>query len=84
MKVICDGCGWHGKKEEMLSAKNPFSETEVIFACPKCKLLENSVERACDIDGCWEEAVSGQPTSDGYKLLCGKHLHSRVEREGTE
>ena len=32
-------------------------------------------EFECEIDGCHEHATCGTPTKDGYKRMCGRHLH---------
>jgi len=74
-KVVCHEfrCKWHGETDEMLSAKNPFRDGDMIYACPKCKEI-NSVVTACDETDCWKEATAGTPTDNGYRQTCSEHI----------
>ena len=81
MKVKCLNCGWRGTVSEMLSAKNPFDETEGISACPKCKTVENTCSVVCDEPECWDEATCGTPTKTGYRSTCWRHVPKREEGE---
>lgn len=73
-KCVCDNyrCNWHGDSSEVLRAKNPFDEDEVIEGCPECREI-NSPRQACDEPGCWKEATCGTPTPEGYRSTCGEH-----------
>lgn len=72
MKVRCEECDWHGEESEILTAKNPFDETETINGCPNCKSVD-SIRVACDEPGCFEFSSCGTPTDNGYRQTCGKH-----------
>jgi hypothetical protein len=71
-KAICE-CGWKGMEEELLKGKNPFDDNDLIYACPKCKGLNSTINLACDEPDCWEEVSCGTPTSNGYRRTCYKH-----------
>jgi len=73
-KFICSThrCDWHGFEDELLTAQNPFENGEILSACPKCKEVESAVI-ACDEPECWERAICGTPTENGYRWTCGKH-----------
>lgn len=74
MKVICDSgrCGWRGNSVELLTATNPFDDTDTITGCPSCKSIDSCVN-ACDEPECWQQATCGTPTATGYRTTCGKH-----------
>jgi hypothetical protein len=70
-KIGCNDCDWHGMRDELLSAPNPF-EDDILYACPKCKGMD--LFSACEIDGCWKETTNGGTHPDGeYKRACSEH-----------
>lgn len=69
-KLLCDECGWHGT--EPLKAPSPFEADAVILGCPECKEV-NTMQIACDEEGCWKQATCGTPTPSGYRGTCGMH-----------
>ena len=75
MKVRCEECNWIGDEEEILTAKNPFEETETITGCPKCKSVD-SLRIACDEPGCVEFSSCGTLTKEGYRNTCYKHYQT--------
>lgn len=66
-------CGWFGKDEDVLIAKNPFDPDDFVTGCPLCKQI-NTITYACDEEGCWADATCGTPTAAGYRRTCGKHM----------
>lgn len=37
VKVICGECDWHGTRNDLLEAHNPFDDSDIIEGCPQCK-----------------------------------------------
>lgn len=74
-KVTCSerGCGWHGRVSDLLEAENPFVPGDTLHACPRCKEI-GSCYGACDEPDCWQEAICGTPTPNGYRQTCSKHM----------
>ena len=75
-KYVCTGrrCSWRGALNEWLTAPNPFDPTDTLYGCPACKRVD-SIQQACEIDGCFELSTCGTPTKDGgYIRTCGKHM----------
>ncbi len=72
-KYICNNCGWTGLDTELLRAKSPFDEDDVLIACPKCKTV-NDLTRLCLADNCYKPASCGTPTAGGYMLTCLEHM----------
>ena len=91
-KWVCVACGWRGKDDELLEAKSPFRDDDVLIACPSCKLTDGFTE-ACDMEDCWCDASGGYPmkngsmtfsgddTRDDYLRTCSKHAPN-VELKG--
>lgn len=71
-KVACECCQWHGVFSEILTAKNPFDESEEIHGCPNCKTID-SCNVVCDEPECWYPAIGGFPTETIYRNTCSKH-----------
>ena len=65
-------CGWIGSPGEMLRAPNPFEDGE-LQACPKCHGIDNLLA-CCDEPECFEIAICGIPTHNGYRRTCSKHM----------
>lgn len=74
-KQVCGNrrCGWHGSSDDVLIAPSPFYPTDILWACPWCKVV-NETYTACDEPDCWEPATCGTPTQSGYRSTCGKHI----------
>lgn len=72
MKIRCDECNWRGQASEVLTAPNPFDESEDIEGCPNCKTI-GELFVVCDEPDCWRNATCGTPTKNGYRQTCGKH-----------
>ena len=72
----CRECSTDFDEGEILLARNPFDETEMITGCPKCK-APDSFELLCDVEGCKRPATCGTPTEQGYRQTCGLHLPER-------
>jgi len=45
-KQVCQecGCGWKGYTDDLLKAKHPFNEFDVVYGCPQCLSIESCVE----------------------------------------
>lgn len=72
-RVKCSECDWIGSESAILVAANPFDADEIISGCPTCRSV-NSLEGACDIDGCPNVSNSGTPMPDGsYAWRCYDH-----------
>jgi hypothetical protein len=73
-KMKCLNCGHKLHESDLLKATNPFDIDEFIYACPKCKSMDDLV-MVCDIAGCLKEATCGTPTQDEwrYRNVCGDH-----------
>lgn len=75
-KLVCDCCGWRGTADQLLSARNPFDQEDMIFGCPDCKQIgEHFV--ACDEPDCWRGVTCGTPTPAGYRSTCSEHWPNR-------
>jgi hypothetical protein len=70
--VVCSECRWHGGKVEMLTARHPFDDEDLVYGCPRCKSVD-SLSVACDEPGCKSEVSCGTPTPDGYRQTCSEH-----------
>lgn len=57
-----------------LSAVNPFDEGDVISGCPNCKDV-NTLEQACQFDGCKQNASIGTPGGYAYRYFWSCHRH---------
>ena len=76
-KMKCLNCGHKFHELDQLKAPNPFDEDEFIYACPKCKDMEEIV-MVCDEPGCDKEATCGTPSPPSqagwtYRNVCGNH-----------
>lgn len=73
-KVACTDrrCGWHGLFTQTLESVNPFDPEQNIYACPKCKTVQEFTV-CCDEPDCWERVCCGTPTPDGYRQTCHEH-----------
>jgi hypothetical protein len=72
-KVVCRECEWKGTTYELLHAPNPFSAEEQVMGCPQCFSVE-SMDSACEREGCWKLYSCGTPTLGGYAQTCGQHV----------
>lgn len=79
---ICEECDWTGRREDLLSAPDPFNDGCLIYACPSCHLMTTTL--ACDVDGCKKVASCGEPTDQGYRYTCFEHAPGRVIHVPTE
>ena len=80
-KWVCEECDATITDKHMLKAENPFGVDgiyEDIYGCPECKSV-NCFREACDIDGCWRNAVCGSPTENGYKRMCWIHGKAYID-----
>lgn len=78
-KVICENCRhkhfdsdtvWVG----IISAgAHGFNVHGTMHVCPECYGVENTLQRACDENGCWKTVTCGTPTPNGYRNTCSKH-----------
>lgn len=86
-KWRCTECDHICTEATMLEAPNPFCDTAAVHGCPECKAVEQFT-RACDIEGCAQDASCGGPSNDGiYRITCGKHadwLHAASVVPGGE
>ena len=80
MKCMCSSCDWSGLEKETLTAANPFDPRCDLVGCPECFEV-NTMETVCDEPGCIEIKSCGFPTSEGYRMTCGKHYR---EMQGTK
>jgi len=71
-KIICPQCDWHGKEKEALTADHPFITGIKCYGCPDCLEIVNFFMQ-CDEPGCLLPVSCGTPTTDEYRLTCGKH-----------
>ena len=75
----CRECRAISLSDELLTAPNPFCDTDEIKGCPACKGCTEGFSPVCDEPGCEAEAGCGWPTLDnvdawgGYRSTCGKH-----------
>jgi hypothetical protein len=72
-KIACECCDWRGTTDQLLSARNPFDQTDTIQGCPNCRQVGDFVV-ACDEPDCWREVTNGTPTPAGYRSTCSKHM----------
>jgi hypothetical protein len=68
----CCECNWRGTASEVLTAPNPWDDTDEVVGCPNCKNV-NTIVAACDVAGCWKDASCGTPTPTGYRHTCFAH-----------
>jgi hypothetical protein len=77
---ICTGA-------EMLTAPNPFADTDEVRGCPNCKAAE-SLSAACAVDGCTRDGTCGGPGADGvYRFTCYEHadwMHRKTPVAGVK
>jgi hypothetical protein len=71
-RVGCHECRHICKETELLSAVNPFDESETIHACPKCKSVEAHY-KLCEVEGCPNAASGGYPVMGDYLEVCFEH-----------
>ncbi len=72
---MCRDCGAATLEHNLLTAKNPFDNTDTIIGCPKCFSVQDFIE-ICDEPGCTAPASCGFPVKEGfggYRRTCGKH-----------
>ena len=75
-KYKCSECGHICKDDEVLKEHHPFKEGDLIWGCPSC-LEAESLEMACEVEGCDQLSSCGWPGEDGeYHHTCGKHDRS--------
>ena len=80
---VCEACGWRGHDDDILYAPSPFEPQFTIYACPKCKTIEQ-LRGCCDEPGCWEQDTCGTPTPSGYRRTCGKHMPNSINHMTSE
>ena len=80
-KLVCNDCGWKGTEDQLLTGRNPFATSELIYGCPQCKGIE-CYRSACEEIDCWEEDTCGTPTETGYKRTCHNHTPNAALRVG--
>ncbi|MBA1446803.1 MAG: hypothetical protein M3H12_04745 [Chromatiales bacterium] len=71
----CLECSEIVLETELLTAKNPFDDTDTLVGCPKCRGV-GGFEEICDETKCEEKATCGFPDKKdfgGYRRTCGKH-----------
>lgn len=72
-KWKCEECGWVGHDDQLLRAQNPFADDcDTMVGCPDCR-EPNTMNRACDQDGCRLIAGNGTSTPSGYMWTCFEH-----------
>lgn len=72
-KWQCEFCAAVSVESELLTAPNPFNQTDELIGCPVCKSVEGFIE-LCEIEGCTKGATCGGPGNDGvYRRTCGPH-----------
>ncbi len=71
-KWKCCDCGTITKDKDLLSAKNPFNNKEVIKGCPECKEV-GFFTVICEFEGCEDYGNTGTPIKGGYTWTCVKH-----------
>ena len=68
----CEECGHVSTVSEMLTAPNPFADTDEVLGCPGCRACNPEWIELCDT--CDSRATCGTPTADGgYRRTCYKH-----------
>lgn len=76
MRFVCEECSAR-ISTKVLSAPNPFDNSDTITGCPSCKSV-NTLRSTCDELGCWEPDTIGTPIlhgqSEGYRRTCWKHV----------
>lgn len=81
-KYVCTyfRCMWHGLREGLLIAPDPFNLGEELTACPRCR-DDDRLRQACDEPDCWEEATCGMPVDDERRYLRVCSYHMRILKE---
>ena len=81
---LCTHCRTRSDDDELLRAPHPFIEEDSIWGCPNCRETDN-ITRACDEEGCLQEASAGTPTQEGgYTWRCSSHPYiKRKPQEAT-
>jgi hypothetical protein len=72
-KLVCSNlrCAWAGEDSDAVLL-NVYDEE--LRACPKCREVQTTLVRACEEQGCNNEATIGATADDGkYKFLCFEH-----------
>ena len=75
-RFCCINCRNISDEDKLLTAPNPFDNTDILVGCPICYFVEGFTE-LCDIPNCNEPAVCGYPTKDGYVRTCSKHCEMK-------
>lgn len=71
-RVRCVECDSISDENTLLTAQNPFDETETIHGCPVCKSIDTMVA-VCDEPGCDKDVSCGWPSDAGYRHTCYEH-----------
>lgn len=70
----CKACNEVIAERDMLSAPNPFDESDMLTGCPRCLACDYGFALICDHDGCRADASCGWPTAGGgYRQTCHQH-----------
>ncbi len=72
---VCADCGEACVTGEYLTAHSPFDANVILTACPHCRGTE-TLEAACQAEGCKLVVSSGTPGVDGYRYVRACLNHS--------
>lgn len=78
-KWKCSECGTVTDEDNILVVNNPFAIKHIIQGCPSCFSV-NTLQVVCDEYGCEKLAVTGYPTDEGYKNVCGEHMRKYKDK----
>lgn len=83
-KLVCEyyRCGWVGLRTEALSAPDPFNGGDMLYACPECR--DQTLVTCCDEPGCRQPGSCGNPTDEGYRRTCLKHIPKSEKQKNCE
>ena len=77
-RYVCTECGCHCGGKTILTAPNPFDNSEQIYGCPQCYSV-NFLRGTCDEPDCWEPDTIGMPTPNGYRRTCYRHSVTDIQ-----
>ena len=77
-KIKCTSCGWEGDAEDMLSAQSPF-KPEIIYACPRCKEIEQVVGVDTEHPSLHEVNLHNCINATAARICCHPMLHGKID-----
>lgn len=81
-KIVCDACGWVGKKKNLTPNRHEYERGNTVYECPRCRVrigqLTDCFSAVCEKMACWERAEAELMEDGATRNLCGRH-HTEIK-----